>query len=87
MVISPLNYKIDNGIAINNLSLKLDRPINHLWGPNGIGKTTLLKQVVKYCQQNKIDFAYMDQNYRSTWLWWKSIKKNLELAIQSKYTR
>ncbi|NJK71054.1 MAG: ATP-binding cassette domain-containing protein [Thermales bacterium] len=48
-------------------------------------KTTLLKQVVKYCQQNKVDFAYIDQNYRSTWLWWKSIKKNLELAIQTKY--
>ncbi len=32
-------------------------------GANGVGKTTLLKKIIEYLDNKKIDFAYMPQNY------------------------
>lgn len=58
------NYRIPDNSIIKNINLKLmgqDKVV--IYGRNGIGKTTFIKDIVLYLKQNKIDYGYIPQNY------------------------
>ncbi|NMD37654.1 MAG: ABC-F family ATP-binding cassette domain-containing protein [Christensenellaceae bacterium] len=64
-----LDFKLDKLYAGDNL-LSKDIYISifsgekiGIIGENGVGKTTLLKQIIKYLQNNNISYVYMPQNY------------------------
>ncbi|MBC7472493.1 MAG: ATP-binding cassette domain-containing protein [candidate division SR1 bacterium] len=79
MYIGPLALNKKNLPLIDNVVINLEKPIYHLWGKNGVGKSTLIKLILADCIEKKIRFAFMDQNYRTSWLWWMKIEENLDL--------
>jgi NitT/TauT family transport system ATP-binding protein len=40
-----------------------------------------MKLILDECLKQKLNFAFVDQNYRSSWLWWRSVKDNLTLPL------
>jgi ABC-type dipeptide/oligopeptide/nickel transport system ATPase subunit len=81
MKFGPLNLLRPGVLHINNLSIDLSHDVYHLWGENGVGKSTLLKLLLNECITKGITFAFVDQNYRSSWLWWQSIEQNLKMPL------
>lgn len=85
MHIGPLTLNKKNLPLIDSVVINLDEPIYHLWGKNGVGKSTLIRLILADCVKKKIRFAFMDQNYRTNWLWWMKIKENLDLVTGNIY--
>lgn len=79
MHFGPFDLKYDR-LRIESLSLEVNNSVTHLWGANGVGKSTLLNLILKQTTEKGISFGYLSQNYRSNWLWWQDIWSNLELA-------
>jgi ABC-type Mn2+/Zn2+ transport system ATPase subunit len=84
MKFGPYNLDLSPRLILNEIKLEIQDPVNHFKGKNGVGKTTLINEIVKECIAKKLDFAYINQNYRQNWLWWYSLAENLELAIYGK---
>jgi NitT/TauT family transport system ATP-binding protein len=81
MKFGPFNWSNHSNLVIQNLELDITEKTTYFYGENGVGKSTLLKLILEECLKKKIKNGYVDQNYRSTWLWWKSIFDNLEIAL------
>jgi ABC-type Mn2+/Zn2+ transport system ATPase subunit len=84
MKFGPYNLDLSPRLILKNIELEIDDSVNHFWGKNGVGKTTLVNQIVKECISKNQDFAYINQNYRQNWLWWYNLADNLELAVFGK---
>ncbi len=80
----PYNLDLGENVKVQNLYVKINSSIAHLWGENGVGKSTLMNLIIEECTQKKINFAHINQNYRFNWLWWFSLEKNLQLAAKVK---
>ena len=76
------HYNLDllPSLKISDLSLKLTHQITHFWGENGVGKSTVINLIIDELLVRKINFSFVNQNYRQNWLWWYSPAKNLSLA-------
>lgn len=70
-------------IKIKDLQVYLTSKINHFWGENGVGKSTLMNLLIKQLEKEKTTFCYINQNYRLNWFWWLSVRQNLELAMKA----
>jgi len=80
----PFNLVRSNKLHIKNLKVELNQTKTSLWGPNGIGKSTLLNLIKEDIIKSKIPFAFVEQDYRKNWLWWKNIAQNLALSAKIK---
>ncbi len=81
MKFGPYNLNLPPRLILKNVELEITDSVNHFWGENGVGKSTLINEIVKDSIKNKLSFAYINQNYRQNWLWWYSLAQNLELAV------
>ena len=62
--INNLNYSVDNFHIIKNLSFKIsEKPITIISGPNGIGKTTLLKILAGIINPCSGNIKYQNDNF------------------------
>lgn len=62
--INNLNYSVDNFHIIKNLSFKIsEKPITIISGPNGIGKTTLLKILAGIINPCSGNIEYRNGNF------------------------
>lgn len=84
MIFGPYNLNLSPRLIIKDIQLDIDTLIHHFWGKNGVGKSTLLNQILIQCQKENRKFAYINQNYRQNWLWWYTLVENLELAVFGK---
>ncbi len=82
MYFGPYNLNRLPSLIIQNLEVPITSSITHIWGPNGVGKSTLMSLILEEIKSKKLKFAYINQNYRSNWLWWFSVRKNLEMAAK-----
>ncbi len=83
MKLGPYNLHRPNVLHIRDFEIDLNKPIYHLWGENGVGKSTLLKLILNQCITQKIPFAFVDQNYRLSWMWWMSVRENLMMPLKN----
>jgi ABC-type Mn2+/Zn2+ transport system ATPase subunit len=79
-VFGPFNLDLSPRLVIDDLSFESDSLVLQFFGKNGTGKSTVLQLIRKQLHNEGASFAFLDQNYRSNWLWWKSVKQNLELS-------
>lgn len=84
MEFGPYNLDLSPRLVVKDIKIELSSKINHFWGENGVGKSTLMNLIVQECQKKNYHFAYINQNYRQNWLWWYSVIENLELAVFGK---
>lgn len=82
MHFGPFSVNLDR-LKIDNLEIDLDSKINHFWGKNGVGKSTLMNLIISELEKQNISFCYVNQNYRQNWFWWLSVRQNLELAMKA----
>jgi ABC-type Mn2+/Zn2+ transport system ATPase subunit len=80
MKFGPFNTTLER-LKIKNLDLDLSSKTSHLWGKNGVGKSTLMNLIIQELEAKKINFCYINQNYRANWFWWQTVRENLELAM------
>ena len=78
MRFGPYNLLADQ-LKFQDLYLDITADVSQLWGANGAGKSTVLIMIVEQLIKQKTSFAYIDQDYRKSWLWWKNVSQNLEL--------
>ncbi|GAB4149284.1 MAG: hypothetical protein OHK0017_13090 [Patescibacteria group bacterium] len=76
------NYELSS-LKIQDLEYDFEAAVTHIWGPNGVGKSTLMQLMLDQLQRQNTKFGYINQNYRSSWLWWYDVRKNLELAARA----
>jgi|694.fasta_scaffold40921_3 ABC-type Mn2+/Zn2+ transport system ATPase subunit len=76
----PYNLDLLPSLKISDLNLELKSKITHFWGENGVGKSTVMNLIIDELLIRKINFSFVNQNYRQNWLWWYGIAKNLSLA-------
>ena len=81
MRFGPFSLTYPESLIIDDISLDLDKPVYHIVGKNGSGKSTLLNLVLDACESDSFEYAFINQNYRENWLWWKSIRENLEYPL------
>jgi ABC-type Mn2+/Zn2+ transport system ATPase subunit len=85
MQFGPYSLNISTRLVFEDLKIDTkNQSIVHFWGENGTGKSTVMDLIVKDLILEKVSFAFINQNYRQSWLWWYSPKKNLELALGKK---
>jgi ABC-type Mn2+/Zn2+ transport system ATPase subunit len=82
MKTKPINFDYRPRLLIKDLVVEIGESNTHFWGVNGSGKSTILRELIKQFQDTNIKYSYLSQNYRSHWLWWYSIRKNLELVLE-----
>jgi len=81
MTIEPINFDYRPRLWIKDLTFELDTENTHFWGINGSGKSTVLKELIKQFKKTNVKYSYLSQNYRSHWLWWYTIRENLEMVL------
>lgn len=81
MHFGPFNLVYPDSLVIEDIRLELEKPVYHIVGKNGSGKSTLLNLVLDACESDSFEYAFINQNYRENWLWWKSIRQNLEYPL------
>lgn len=78
-------------LEFRDLSFKImPNEITCFWGPNGCGKTTLLKIILRLLEENnsaiimngELRFAYVPQNPLNILLPWKTVRNNIEYLSQ-----
>jgi len=82
MIFGPFSLNLDR-LKIDNLQITIEAKINHFWGKNGVGKSTLMNLIIQELEKSNISFCYINQNYRQNWFWWLTVRENLELAMNS----
>lgn len=82
MLFGPFTTHLER-LVINNLELEITSKITHLWGKNGVGKSTLMNLLISDLIAKDISFCYINQNYRANWFWWLNVRQNLELAMNT----
>lgn len=80
MKFGPYSVDYSPRLIFDNLELSIDSGITHFWGKNGTGKTTVMNLLIDSIKHKNLEFSYINQNYRSNWLWWMTVKENLEFA-------
>jgi len=86
MKFGPYSKNLLPRLIITNLEVQSGGGITHLWGKNGVGKSVLMSLILDELVAKKIPFGYVDQNYRKSWLWWKTGYENLNLILKTKNT-
>ena len=81
MRFGPFSLSYPGSLQIEDVTLDLDKPVYHIVGKNGSGKSTILNLVLEACAKDSFEYAFINQNYRENWLWWKSIRQNLEFPL------
>lgn len=77
--IGPLYFQ-SQVVSFDNLTIRSDQKTLHIVGENGIGKSTLLASILDWLLSRNIRANFVHQDYRNSWLWWRSVRSNLELA-------
>lgn len=80
MKFGPYSIDFSPRLVFQDLELTIDSGITHFWGKNGSGKTTVMNLVIDTIKNKKLEFSYINQNYRTNWLWWMTVRENLEFA-------
>lgn len=81
MKFGPFSVSWPGSLLIKDVEIELDKQVYHIVGKNGTGKSTLLNCIVNECNIQSLEYAFINQNYRENWLWWKSIRQNLEFPL------
>ena len=81
MKFGPYSIEYPGSLIMKELEIDLVYNTYHIVGSNGSGKTTLLNMVIEECDRQSYEYAFINQNYRANWLWWKSIRQNLEYPL------
>ena len=81
MQFGPYPFESNDYLDLSHFKVILDQKITHITGKNGTGKTTLMRKMIRECQQLNINFSYLSQNYRENWLWWYSARQNIQLRL------
>jgi ABC-type Mn2+/Zn2+ transport system ATPase subunit len=81
MKFGPYSIDYPNSLIMNDVELDLVYNTYHIIGSNGSGKSTLLNAIIEECDKQSYEYAFINQNYRANWLWWKSIRQNLEYPL------
>lgn len=81
MKFGPFNLVYPGSLTLDNVSVEISNSTYHIVGKNGTGKSTIMTQILKQAGNQSLEYAYINQNYRSNWLWWKSIRQNLEYPL------
>ena len=82
MKFAPFSINLER-LKITNLKLEINSKITHLWGKNGVGKSTLMNLMIADLEKQAITLCYINQNYRTNWFWWLTVRQNLELAMNT----
>lgn len=81
MNFGPFNFNYPR-LKIKNLKLDIVANVTHFWGQNGSGKSTVVMAMVNQLIEKKVTFSLVNQDYRKSWFWWMSVKKNLQEAYK-----
>jgi ABC-type Mn2+/Zn2+ transport system ATPase subunit len=81
MKFGPYFINYPDSLRMDGVSLDLVHDTYHIVGSNGSGKSTLLSAIVDECNKQSYEYSFINQNYRANWLWWKSIRQNLEYPL------
>jgi len=80
MKFGPYSVDFTPRLVFEDLRFSIDSGITHFWGKNGTGKTTVMNLMIDEIKQKNLEFSYINQNYRSNWLWWMTVRENLDFA-------
>jgi len=79
----PFRLNLLPRLHIEDVTVESQSNVLQFFGNNGSGKSTILELIRQELNSKGKNYSYLNQDYRSSWLWWKTAHQNLELSYHN----